>query len=92
MGKMEKPVVVPICYEEPDEEDIKMVPRNNDSNGENSLLDSDNHKKGKKEEETFSEPKINDELQVTPETTLNLNVVRAIKNYNLFQKDSIKIM
>ena len=58
-----------------------MFPENNNSNNNcNVVNDSDNDDKKEKEEENILEQEVEDDFEVTPETTLNQKMVRSMKN------------
>ena len=77
-SKVEKPVLIPKNYDGlDDEEEIKMASTNKDNNNGNILRDSENDDEAKK---NFFEEWVNDEIKVTPKTTLNPKMVCAVKN------------
>ena len=63
---VEKSIIIPISYEELDEEEVEMFPQNNDYNTYyNAVSDFDIDKEKEKEGENIFEPEIDDELEVT---------------------------
>ena len=70
--KVGKLVFVPISYERSDEDEMERDPNNNiDHNNHIVVSDSIIDEKEDKKRETFFEPKIDDDLEATPETTLS---------------------
>ena len=82
-SKVDKPMLVSMNYEVSNgNKAVKIVLAHNENNDNCYNLVS-NSESDKESKENFLEGQVEDELEVTPKTTLNPKVVYAIKNYKL---------
>ena len=75
-SKAEKPVLVVMRYEGSDNyEELRTAPVVNTKNNVNIVSDSNNDDDIENDNKTFFDKDINDEVKVTPKTTINTKVM-----------------
>ena len=96
-SKVEKPVVLTMTYEGPDdEEELKIVPIENNNINVNIVSNSNSDSSDEdfeSNEENFLDEDINDQVKASPETTINAKVVRVMKKLQAsYNDDANKII